>query len=264
MAENNSDKQSFWEHLDELRTAIVKSLLAAVVFGVAAFCFKDTLFAVILAPKNDDFVTYRVLNRISGLVTTERNIDFHVQLISTGLAEQFMIHMKAALCAGVLCASPYILYQLFRFVSPALYVNERRYVVRMVGGGYALFALGVAVSYFLIFPLTFRFLGNYQVSGEVENMVALESYISTLITMSLAMGVVFEIPILSWLFAKLGFLTADFMRRYRRHAIVLILIVAAVITPTSDVFTLSLVAMPMWLLYEVSIFIVKNTCNRRA
>lgn len=264
MAENNSDKQSFWEHLDELRTAIVKSLLAAVVFGVAAFCFKDTLFAVILAPKNDDFVTYRVLNRISGLVTTEGNIDFHVQLISTGLAEQFMIHMKAALCAGVLCASPYILYQLFRFVSPALYVNERRYVVRMVGGGYALFALGVAVSYFLIFPLTFRFLGNYQVSGEVENMVALESYISTLITMSLAMGVVFEIPILSWLFAKLGFLTADFMRRYRRHAIVLILIVAAVITPTSDVFTLSLVAMPMWLLYEVSIFIVKNTCNRRA
>lgn len=264
MAENNSDKQSFWEHLDELRTAIVKSLLAAVVFGVAAFCFKDTLFAVILAPKNDDFVTYRVLNRISGLVTTERNIDFHVQLISTGLAEQFMIHMKAALCAGVLCASPYILYQLFRFVSPALYVNERRYVVRMVGGGYALFALGVAVSYFLIFPLTFRFLGNYQVSGEVENMVALESYISTLITMSLAMGVVFEIPILSWLFAKLGFLTADFMRRYRRHAIVLILIVAAVITPTSDVFTLSLVAMPMWLLYEASILIVKNTCNRRA
>lgn len=264
MAENNSDKQSFWEHLDELRTAIVKSLLAAVVFGVAAFCFKDTLFAVILAPKNDDFVTYRVLNRISGLVTTERNIDFHVQLISTGLAEQFMIHMKAALCAGVLCASPYILYQLFRFVSPALYVNERRYVVRMVGGGYALFALGVAVSYFLIFPLTFRFLGNYQVSGEVENMVALESYISTLITMSLAMGVVFEIPILSWLFAKLGFLTADFMRRYRRHAIVLILIVAAIITPTSDVFTLSLVAMPMWLLYEVSIFIVKSTCNRRA
>lgn len=264
MAENNSDKQSFWEHLDELRTAIVKSLLAAVVFGVAAFCFKDALFAVILAPKNDDFVTYRVLNSISGLVTTEGDIDFHVQLISTGLAEQFMIHMKAALCAGVLCASPYILYQLFRFVSPALYVNERRYVVRMVGGGYALFALGVAVSYFLIFPLTFRFLGNYQVSGEVENMVALESYISTLITMSLAMGVVFEIPILSWLFAKLGFLTADFMRRYRRHAIVLILIVAAVITPTSDVFTLSLVAMPMWLLYEVSIFIVKNTCNRRA
>lgn len=264
MAENNSDKQSFWEHLDELRTAIVKSLLAAVVFGVAAFCFKDTLFAVILAPKNDDFVTYRVLNRISGLVITEGNIDFHVQLISTGLAEQFMIHMKAALCAGVLCASPYILYLLFRFVSPALYVNERRYVVRMVGGGYALFALGVAVSYFLIFPLTFRFLGNYQVSGEVENMVALESYISTLITMSLAMGVVFEIPILSWLFAKLGFLTADFMRRYRRHAIVLILIVAAVITPTSDVFTLSLVAMPMWLLYEASILIVKNTCNRRA
>lgn len=110
--------------------------------------------------------------------------------------------MKATLCAGILCASPYILYQLFRFVSPALYVNERKYVVRVVGGGYAMFALDVAVSYFLIFPLTFRFLGTYQVSGEVENIIALQSYISTLMTMSLAMGLVFEIPILSWLFAK--------------------------------------------------------------
>ena len=112
--------------------------------------------------------------------------------------------MKTALCAGILCASPYILYQLFRFVSPALYVNERKYVMRVVGGGYAMFALGVAVSYYLIFPLTFRFLGTYQVSSEVENMIALQSYISTLMTMSLAMGLVFEIPILSWLFAKIG------------------------------------------------------------
>ena len=128
----------------------------------------------------------------------------------------------------------------------------------MVGGGYAMFSLGVLISYFLIFPLTFRFLGTYQVSGEVDNLIALDSYISTLVMMCLAMGIVFEIPILSWLFAKLGFLSADFMRRYRKHAIVIILVIAAVITPTSDVFTLSLVTLPMWILYEISILIVKQ------
>ena len=184
-----------------------------------------------------------------------------MKLINTGLAEQFVIHMKASLCAGVLCASPYILYQLFRFISPALHSNECRYAVRVVGSSYAMFLLGVAVSYFLIFPLTFRFLGTYQVSGEVENMITLQSYISTLMLMSLAMGLVFEIPILSWLFAKFGFLSADFMRRYRKHAIVIILVIAAIITPTSDVFTLSLVALPMWLLYEASILIVRRSRN---
>lgn len=256
-----TNKQSFWEHFDVLRTAIVKIAAVAVGFGIAAFCFKEGLFAVVLAPKDDGFVTYRLFNRIAAWAGGE-TVSFAVQLINTGLAEQFIIHMKAALCTGILCASPYILYQLFRFVSPALYVNERKYVMRVVGGGYAMFVLGVAVSYFLIFPLTFRFLGTYQVSGEVENLISLQSYISTLMTMSLAMGLVFEIPILSWLFAKLGFFSADFMRRYRKHAIVAILVVAAIITPTSDVFTLSLVALPMWLLYEVSIFIVNKTANK--
>ena len=127
-----------------------------------------------------------------------------------------------------------------------------------------MFLMGVVVSYFLIFPLTFRFLGTYQVSGEVENMIVLQSYISTLVLMCLTMGIVFEIPILSWLFAKLGFLTADFMRRYRKHAIVIILIVAAVITPTSDVFTLSLVTLPMWVLYEASILVVNRAASKKA
>ena len=256
-----TNKQSFWEHFDVLRTAIVKIAAVAVGFGIAAFCFKEGLFAVVLAPKDDGFVTYRLFNRIAAWAGGETG-SFAVQLINTGLAQQFIIHMKTALCAGVLCASPYILYQLFRFVSPALYANERKYVVRVVGGGYAMFVVGVLVSYFLIFPLTFRFLGTYQVSGEVENMIALQSYISTLMTMSLSMGLVFEIPILSWLFAKLGFLSADFMRKYRKHAIVVILVVAAIITPTSDVFTLSLVALPMWLLYEASILIVKRALSR--
>lgn len=254
-----TELMSFWSHLDVLRAALMKIAAVAVVFGVAAFFFKEQLFAVILAPKEAGFITYRLLNDLSGLITNDGAPDFYVKLINTGLAEQFIIHMKTALCAGFMCASPYILYQLFRFVSPALYANERRYAVRVVGSSYAMFVLGVAVSYFLIFPLTFRFLGTYQVSGDVENMITLQSYISTLMLMSMAMGIVFEIPILSWLFAKLGFISADFMRRYRKHAIVIILVIAAVITPTSDVFTLSLVALPMWVLYEVSIFIVKRS-----
>lgn len=175
--EDKTDGLSFWEHLDVLRTAIVKIVAVAVVFGIAAFCFKEKLFAVILAPKNDGFITYRLFNRIAAWAGGETG-SFAVQLINTGLAGQFVIHMKTALCAGVLCASPYILYQLFRFVSPALYACERKYAVRIVGGGYAMFLMGVAVSYFLIFPLTFRFLGTYQVSGEVENMIVLQSYIS--------------------------------------------------------------------------------------
>ena len=120
-------------------------------------------------------------------------------------------------------------------VSPALYANERKYATRVVGSGYLMFVFGVLLSYYLIFPLTFRFLGTYQVSGEVENLITLQSYISTLVMMSLAMGIVFEIPVLSWLFAKLGFLSTSFMRRYRKHAVIIILIVAAIITPTSEI-----------------------------
>ncbi len=256
---SESEKQSFWDHLDILRASLVKIAAVTAVFAVVAFFFKEALFSVILAPKDADFITYRWLYFFSGWVTDEQAQDFYVKLINTGLAQQFMIHMKVAMCTGVLCASPYILYQLFRFVSPALYANERKYVVRVVGYGYIMFMVGVLISYFLIFPLTFRFLGTYQVSDQVENMISLQSYISTLLMMSLAMGIVFEIPILSWLFAKLGFISADFMRGYRRHAVAIILVVAAIITPTSDVFTLLLVSLPMWLLYEVSIWIVKRS-----
>lgn len=216
---SESEKQSFWDHLDILRASLVKIAAVTAVFAVVAFFFKEALFSVILAPKDADFITYRWLYFFSGWVTDEQAQDFYVKLINTGLAQQFMIHMKVAMCTGVLCASPYILYQLFRFVSPALYANERKYVVRVVGYGYIMFMVGVLISYFLIFPLTFRFLGTYQVSDQVENMISLQSYISTLLMMSLAMGIVFEIPILSWLFAKLGFISADFMILwfYLRH-----------------------------------------------
>ena len=248
---------SFWDHLDVLRTIIIRIILVTVVCGIVAFLFKEGLFAVVLAPRNPDFVTYRLLVRVSGFFGGDAPDNPVIQLINTGLAEQFVIHMKTALCAGVLCASPYTLYQLFRFVSPALYANERRFALPIVVGGYVMFMLGVLISYYLIFPLTFRFLGTYQVSEDVVNMISLQSYMSTLTLMSISMGIVFEMPVVAWLMARMGLLTASFMNRYRRHAIVVILIVAAIITPTSDIFTLLMVSLPMWLLYEVSVCIVR-------
>ena len=244
---------TFWDHLEELRRVLFRVVGAVMVLMVVSFCFKDGLFAVVLAPQNPDFVLYRWL----GAET------FQVQLINTQLAAQFITHMKVACYAGILLASPYIIYQLFRFVSPALYVNERKYVMQVTFWGYLLFMMGVLLNYFLIFPLTFRFLGTYQVSGSVVNTITLTSYVDTMMMLSLMMGIVFEIPILSWLFAKLGFLTSAFMKNYRRHAIVLILVIAAFITPTSDVFTLSLVSLPMYLLYEISIGVVKRSESKR-
>lgn len=252
-------QQSFWDHLDELRRVISRILGVALAFAVVAFIFRDELFAVVLAPKENCFITYRLLSRLASVFSGSAAESFDVPLINTGLAMQFVIHMKIAFAAGVVCASPYIIYQLFRFVSPALYADERRYAVRVVGGGYVMFIIGMAVSYFLIFPLTFRFLGTYQVSSDVANLISLESYVEVLVMMSVAMGIVFEMPVVAWLFARLGFLNDTFMRRYRRHAIVVILIVAAVITPTSDIFTLLAVSLPMWLLYEGSIHLVART-----
>ena len=194
---------SFWDHLDVLRTIIIRIILVTVVCGIVAFLFKEELFAVVLAPRNPDFVTYRLLVRVSGFFGGDAPDNPVIQLINTGLAEQFVIHMKTALCAGVLCASPYTLYQLFRFVSPALYANERRFALPIVVGGYVMFMLGVLISYYLIFPLTFRFLGTYQVSEDVVNMISLQSYMSTLVLMSLSMGIVFEIPIVSCLMASM-------------------------------------------------------------
>lgn len=252
---------TFWEHLDELRSSLIKIAIATVLFGIVAFLFKEELFSVILAPKNDSFVTYDLFNAFNRLLfSSDSSKDkFFVQLINTGLAEQFIIHMKVSIYVGVLCASPYILYLLFKFVSPALYDNEKKYSVRVVGGGYIMFMMGVFLSYFLIFPLTFRFLGTYQVADEVLNMISLHSYIDTLMMLCLMMGIVFEIPILCWLFAKLGFLSSTFMRKYRKHAIIILLVVAAIITPTADIFTLLLVVMPMYTLYEISILLVHHT-----
>ncbi|MDD7251198.1 MAG: twin-arginine translocase subunit TatC [Prevotellaceae bacterium] len=239
---------TFWDHLDVLRSCIIKIIVATLLLAIVCFSLKDLLFSIVLAPTEPDFITYKLLG-------------MHPQkigLMNIGLTEQFMIHMKTALYAGILLASPYILYQIFCFVSPGLYENERKYAVRVVGGAYVMFILGTLLNYFVIFPMTVHFLGTYQVASDVANMLTLQSYMDTLLLMNLVMGVVFELPVVCWLLACLGLLNDRFMRTYRRHAIVVILIISAIITPTSDVFTLMVVALPIWALYEVSIIIVKR------
>ena len=244
---NNQQTLTFWDHLDVLRSSLIRMAVAVAVVSIVAFLLKDELFSIVLAPRSSDFVTYRLIGVGA----------FSLHLMNTGLTEQFMIHVRTALYAGLLVASPYILYELFRFVSPGLYQNERRYAFWIVGAAYMMFLVGTLVNYFIVFPLTVRFLGTYQVSPDVANMLTLQSYIDTLLGMSLVIGVVFELPVVCGLLGRMGLLTDGMMSQYRRHAIVAILIVAAIITPTTDVFTLCVVALPIYLLYELSIVIVR-------
>lgn len=243
-----SEPLTFWDHLDELRSSLLRMLGVTVLFGIIAFVLKDELFAIVLAPRSSDFLTYRLLG-------VE---DFQLHLMNTGLTEQFMIHMRTAMYAGLLVASPYILYELFRFVSPGLYQNERRYAVWIVGAAYLMFLTGTLVNYLVVFPFTVRFLGTYQVSPDVANMLTLQSYVDTLLGMSLVMGVVFELPVVCGLMGKMGLISGHLMAQYRRHTLVAILIVSAIITPTTDAFTLFVVAVPIYLLYELSIVIVRK------
>ena len=245
-----SEQATFWEHLDELRNTILRSLMSTLILSIMVFCLKDELFAIILAPRSSDFVSYRLLGIDEG---------FCIHLMNIGLTEQFMTHMKVALYSGLLLASPYILYEVFRFVAPGLYAGERKVAIRIVVSAYCMFILGTLIDYFLIFPLTLRFLGTYQVSSDVANMLTLQSYIDTLIGMSFMIGVVFELPVICAILGKMGLINNTMMTQYRRHAIIAILIVSANITPTTDAFTLFVVALPIWLLYEISILLVKIT-----
>lgn len=253
MVKKDKQDMTFWDHLDVLRSVILRIITVILLVAILAFCLKTQLFNLVLAPADNSFPTYRLVGAAP----------FTLRLVNVGLTEQFFIHVKTAVAAGVVGASPYILYQLYRFISPALYEGERRHAMQIVAVGYAMFLVGLMVNYLIIFPLTLRFLSTYSVSASVGNMLTLESYMDTLLSMSLTFGIVFEIPVVSWLLALCGLLRAVWMQRYRKHAFVVVLIVAAVITPTGDAFTLGLVTLPVWLLYESSIWIVRQVERRR-
>lgn len=246
---------TFWEHLDELRKALIQPIIVVAVLTVLVFLFKEPVFNIILAPNSTDFVTYKFADFFSPVNQTSQYV--FVQLINTELTSQFLIHMKVSFYVALVLGSPFLFFKLYQFVAPALYRKEKRYSTWVLVFSFLSFFIGLFVSYFVIFPFSFRFLANYQVSGEVNNMISLSSYIGTLITLSLLMGLFFELPVMSWVLSKLGVINACILKKYRRHAVTGILILSAIITPTTDIFTLLLVSVPIILLYELSIVIVK-------
>ena len=260
MGDSNEKEMTFWEHLDELRKVFFRMALAVLSLACIAFIFKDFLFSIVLAPQRPDFILYRFFNNLAqkyAMPSLETG-NLQVELISTQLTSQFMTHMSVALYAGLLLASPYIIYLLFQFVSPALHKAERKICLKILFPAFFLFFAGITLNYFIIFPLSFRFLATYQVSETVTNLISLSSYISSFIMLSLLLGAAFEIPVIAWFLAKLHLVNANLLKRYRKHSFVGILILAAIITPTSDVFTLLLVTLPLYLLYELSIQVVRR------
>lgn len=252
---------SFWEHLEQLRGVLIRCFAAWGIGTIVTFCLKDWLFAVVFAPAKSDFVLYRVLCRLAERwqISSLCMNDFNAQFINTELTAQFTTHLEVALWSGLVITFPYIIYQIYGFVAPALYERERKYSIGFILSGSGLFLCGVLLNYFIIFPFSFRFLASYQVEAEVVNQIALQSYVSSLVILSVLMGLLFELPIAGYFLAKAGILTADMLSKYRKHAFVAIMIVAALITPTADVFTLMLVTLPVYLLYELTIKIVRLT-----
>jgi len=250
---------SFLQHLEALRWHVVRSAAVVMTLALVLFFFKEFLFdGVLLAPKNPHFLTYRILCRLSqkfslgeDLCITQSNFT----LISTDLSAQFTTHMWVAFIAGLVVGFPYVVWELWRFIRPALRPQERMYATGLVFYTSFLFLTGILFGYYVITPMSVNFLGSYQVSAEVKNTITLDSFISMVTTMTLLTGIVFELPIVVYFLTRIGVLSPGFMRTYRRHAVVVILIVAAVITPTSDATTLMLVAIPLYVLYELSIFV---------
>ncbi len=252
---------SFWEHLDELRSVLIRCAVAWLLCAIAMFCLRDYLFAFLFAPATNHFVTYRLMRRLSEAIgwSAIAPADMQVAFINTQLAAPLMVHIQAALVAGVVIACPYILYACYGFVAPALYEKEQRYARRLITASSLLFVAGVALNYLIIFPFVFRMLSGYHVYEAVPNQIGLDSYIYTLLILSLILGLLFELPIVMYFLAKMGLVNAPLLSRYRKHAFVGILILAAVITPTGDAVTLLLVTLPLYLLYLLSIIIVKHT-----
>ena len=247
MQEANEKEMTFWDHLDELRKVFFRIAIAVILLACIAFLNKELLFDIVLAPQRSDFILYRFFNRLAAdfSIPSLQVEDFHVELINIQLTSQFMIHMSTAFYAGLLLASPYIIYLLFGFISPALHEAERKTCLKIMIPGF------------------FRFLATYQVSELVVNKISISSYISSFTMLSLLLGAAFEIPIIAYFLSKLGLITAPMLKQYRKYALVGILVIAAIITPTSDVFTLLLVSIPLYFLYELSIQVVGRSRKKK-
>lgn len=256
---SDSGLLTFGGHLEVLRKLLIRVSLVVVCVAVCVFSFKDQTFSILLGPSEYNFITYTLIEKFIHLFNPDFHFDeFYVDLIATDLSSQFMTHLSTAIYLGLLCASPFILYELYRFVSPALYEHEKKYSKKLVVIIYLLFILGVLMTYYILFPISFRFLGTYSVDARVHSTITLDSYITTFTTLTLMMGLVFQLPVIAYVLAKMGIVEADMLAKYRKHAFIIIMLVAAVITPP-DIMTLILVSGPLYLLYEVSIKIIQHT-----
>lgn len=267
MASNRLQTMTFWDHVDALRSVILRAGLTIVVMAVVFFIAMPWIFDnVILAPCRADFPFYRLLtslSRASGgsvwMPDFATATDFHCDLINIQLASQFFIHMSTSFWLAVVISFPIVVYIIWGFISPGLYPSEKRGAVKAFLWGNVMFYLGVAVGYFIVFPLTLRFLAEYKVSDLVPNQISLDSYMDNFLVLILVMGIVFELPLVAWMLGRAGVLTRSFFSRFRRHAIAGLLILAAVITPTGDPFTLMVVFLPVYMLWELSGILVPPT-----
>lgn len=255
--EDSQGLMTFGGHLEVLRRMLFRVIAVTAVIAAIVFCFKEITWRLLLAPSEWNFVTYRWIENVVQIFGYDFHFEqFHIDLIATDLSSQFMTHITTSIYLGLLGASPYILYELFRFASPALYENERKYSVQVVAIVYALFIVGVLMSYYVLFPISFRFLGTYSVAERVHSTITLDSYISTFTTLTLVMGVVFQLPVIAFALTKLGLISSELLSKYRKHSFLGIMLLAAIITPP-DIMTLILVTIPLYLLYELSIRVAK-------
>ena len=249
-------EMTFWDHVDALRGTLLRAGAVVLILMVVFFAAMPWIFdRVILWPTRGDFPLYALFDRITSLSPLLPDFStegFGIRLINIQLASQFFVHISTSFWLAVVMAFPMIIYILWDFVAPGLYPGEKRGVKRAFLLGNAMFFLGVAVGYFVVFPVTLRFLAEYQISSQIPNQISLDSYMDNFLVLILVMGIVFELPLLAWLLGRMGVITRDFFARFRRHAAVVLLILAAVITPTGDPFTLMVVFLPVYLLWEFS------------
>ncbi|MDE6099153.1 MAG: twin-arginine translocase subunit TatC, partial [Muribaculaceae bacterium] len=251
----SGESMTFWDHLDELRGVLVKIAVLIAVLATGCFIAMPWIFdKVILAPCEGGFPLYRWLDALSSLWPgmVDLRPDFHVDLVSVELTSQFMVHMGASLWLAFVLAFPMIIYLLWSFVAPGLYEREKRGARKAFAAGNVMFFLGMATGYFLVFPIAVRFLADYSLSDRIRPMVSLDSYMDNFFTLLLLMGAIFELPLVAWLLGRMGFLTRTFFSRYRRHAVVVLLVLAAAVTPTGDPFSLLAVFLPVYALWEFS------------
>ncbi len=246
---------TFWDHLEELRGVAVRGVAITAVIAVGLFAVMPKLFAeVVMAPCEGDFYLYRIFTYLTAefpILSPFSSEGWHVSVVNINLASQFFIHMQLSLLGAVVVSVPVWLCLLWNFISPGLYTSERRHGSKALWLGGVLFYIGMAVGYFVVFPLTLRFLADYQLSPDVSNQISLDSYIDNFLGMLFAMGLVGEIPVVCALLGRIGVLSRRTFSKYRRHAIVVLLVVAAIITPTGDPFTLSVVFVPLFMLWEL-------------